>query len=829
MRRGRPRGPGTAGRRRGPPRPSRQDATRGLPTAPSGRRRPRESWRPPRVPRVPTQSTESTESTQPAHPARHRQSSSDGLPTTSRVLSRIARFGSGRGSPTSPLLEPLLRAVRATHPKADLSVVERAFEVAARAHSGQKRKSGDPYITHPVAVSAILAELGMTPPTLAAALLHDTVEDTDYTLDQLRRDFGDEIAMLVDGVTKLDKVQYGDAAQAETVRKMVVAMSRDIRVLVIKLADRLHNARTWRYVPQASAERKARETLEIYAPLAHRLGMNTIKWELEDLSFATLYPKVYDEIVRLVAERAPAREDYLATVREQVNADLKGAKIKAKVTGRPKHYYSVYQKMIVRGRDFADIYDLVGVRILVDTVRDCYAALGALHARWNPVPGRFKDYIAMPKFNMYQSLHTTVIGPEGKPVEIQIRTHQMHRRAEYGVAAHWKYKDEVRGHARDDGGANDMKWIRQLLDWQRETSDPGEFLDSLRFEINAQEVYVFTPKGDVVPLPSGSTPVDFAYAVHTEVGHRCMGARVNGRLVPLESTLDNGDVVEIFTSKAEGAGPSRDWLTFVRSPRARNKIRQWFSKERREEAVEQGKDAIAKAMRKLHLPIQRLMSHESLVTLASEMRYPDVSALYAAVGEGHVSAATVVQRLVQSLGGEEAAEDDLVEATSPTRGARRPRLGEPGVVVRGVDDVWVKLARCCTPVPGDPIIGFVTRGSGVSVHHADCGNVAGLRAEPDRIVDVDWAPTAGSVFLVQIQVEALDRSRLLSDVTRVLSDNHVNILAANVQTSRDRVAISRFTFEMGDPAHLEHVLAAVRRVEGVFDVARVTGAGMRPD
>lgn len=766
----------------------------------------------------------------PAPPTRQRAASTEGLPATSRVLSRIARFGSGRGSTTSPLLEPLLRAVRATHPKADLAVIERAFEVAARAHAGQKRKSGDPYITHPVAVSAILAELGMTPPTLAAALLHDTVEDTDYTLAQLKRDFGDEIAMLVDGVTKLDKVQYGDAAQAETVRKMVVAMSRDIRVLVIKLADRLHNARTWRYVPQSSAERKARETLEIYAPLAHRLGMNTIKWELEDLSFATLYPKVYDEIVRLVAERAPAREDYLATVREQVNADLKGAKIKASVTGRPKHYYSVYQKMIVRGRDFAEIYDLVGVRVLVDTVRDCYAVLGALHARWNPVPGRFKDYIAMPKFNMYQSLHTTVIGPEGKPVEIQIRTHQMHRRAEYGVAAHWKYKDEVRGHTKvDDAGANDMKWVRQLLDWQRETSDPGEFLDSLRFEINAQEVYVFTPKGDVVPLPAGSTPVDFAYAVHTEVGHRCMGARVNGRLVPLESTLDNGDVVEIFTSRAEGAGPSRDWLTFVRSPRARNKIRQWFSKERREEAVEQGKDAIAKAMRKQHLPIQRLMSHESLVTLASEMRYPDVSTLYAAVGEGHVSAGAVVDRLVKSMGGEDAAEEDLAESTSPTRVARRPRLGDPGVVVRGVDDVWVKLARCCTPVPGDPIIGFVTRGSGVSVHHGDCNNVAGLRAEPDRIVDVDWAPTSGSVFLVQIQVEALDRNRLLSDVTRVLSDSHVNIHAATVQTSRDRVAVSRFTFEMADPAHLDHVLAAVRRVEGVFDVTRVTGSPMRPE
>jgi GTP pyrophosphokinase len=444
------------------------------------------------------------------------------------------------------------------------------------------------------------------------------------------------------------------------------------------------------------------------------------------------------------------------------------------------------------------------------------------------VPGRFKDYIAMPTFNMYQSLHTTVIGPEGKPVEIQIRTHQMHRRAEYGVAAHWKYKDDPSRAPlpRSGDSGNDMAWLRQLLDWQRETADPGEFLDSLRFEINAQEVYVFTPKGDVVALPSGSTPVDFAYTVHTEVGHRCMGARVNGRLVPLESELENGDVVEIFTSKAEGAGPSRDWLTFVRSPRAKNKIRQWFSKERREEAIEHGKDAIAKAMRKQNLPIQRLMSHESLVGLASEMRYPDVSGLYAAVGEGHVSAATVVQRLVQSLGGEEGAEEDLAEATTPTKG-RRTRVGDPGVVVKGVDDVWVKLARCCTPVPGDKIIGFVTRGSGVSVHRSDCVNVGGLRSEPDRILDVEWAPTSGSVFLVQIQVEALDRSRLLSDITRVLSDNHVNILSANVQTSRDRVAISRFTFEMADPGHLDHVINAVRRVEGVFDAYRMMGS--RPE
>ncbi len=747
------------------------------------------------------------------------------LSTPSRVRARFARFGATRTG-GNPVLEPLMTAVRQNHPKADLSVIERAYAAAERAHEGQMRKSGDAYITHPLAVTTILAELGMTPPTLAAALLHDTVEDTDYGLEELRADFGDEIAMLVDGVTKLDKVTYGEAAQAETVRKMVIAMARDIRVLVIKLADRLHNARTWRYVSPESAARKANETLEIYAPLAHRLGMNTIKWELEDLSFATLYPKVYDEIVRLVAERAPAREEYLAGVRDQVTEDLTAAKIKAVVTGRPKHYYSVYQKMIVRGRDFEEIYDLVAVRVLVETVRDCYAALGALHSRWNPVPGRFKDYIAMPKFNMYQSLHTTVIGPQGKPVEIQIRTHTMHRRAEYGVAAHWKYKDRASGGGARPGESapvNDMAWLRQLLDWQRETEDPGEFLDSLRFEMGSSEVYVFTPKGSVVGLPVGGTPVDFAYAVHTEVGHHCIGARVNGRLVPLESTLENGDVVEVLTSKADGAGPSRDWLQFVKSPRARNKIKQWFSKERREEAIDAGKEGIAKAMRKQNLPLQRLMSHDSMTAVATDLRYQDIEALYAAVGEGHVSAQHVVSRVVTAMGGVDGATEDLAEATVPTRAAARRRSGDPGVVVVGTADVWVKLAKCCTPVPGDPILGFVTRGNGVSVHRVDCTNADQLTANPDRLIDVEWAPSSASVFLVQLQVEALDRNRLLSDVTRVLSDQHVNILSASVQTSRDRVAISRFTFEMGDPAHLDHVVKAVRKIDGVFDVYRVNG------
>jgi guanosine-3',5'-bis(diphosphate) 3'-pyrophosphohydrolase len=756
----------------------------------------------------------------------------EGTPTsptpasTRSMRARLARVA-GRSQPGNPVLDSLFRAVRANHPKADLALLERAYDIAAEMHGTQTRKSGDPYITHPLAVTTILADIGMTESTLVAALLHDTVEDTPYTLEQVRADFGDEVARLVDGVTKLDKVKYGDSAQAETIRKMIVAMSRDIRVLVIKLADRLHNMRTLRYVRQETQERVARETLDIYAPLAHRLGMNTIKWELEDLAFATLHPKIYDEIVRMVAERAPSRDQVLAEVISGVEKDLREAKIKATVTGRPKHYYSIYQKMIVGGREFSDIYDLVGIRILVADDRDCYSVLGVLHSRWNPVLNRFKDYVAMPKFNMYQSLHTTVIGPQGKPVEMQIRTFSMHRRAEYGVAAHWKYKEDGRTGVDTEklGDLDDMNWVRQLLDWQSEVEDPGEFLESLRFEINRAETYVFTPRGDVIALPSGSTPVDFAYAVHTEVGHHTIGARVNGRLVPLESTLDNGDVVEVFTSKAQNAGPSRDWLTFVRSPRARSKIRQWFTKERREEAIEQGKDQIATLMRKERLPLKRLMSHESLTLAAEHFKIADVSALYAAVGEGNLSAQAVVRRVIEEHGGTEGASEDLAEAITITGRRGRSKTtsgGDAGVIVKGAPDVWVKLAKCCTPVPPDEILGFVTKGGGVSVHRQDCTNAAELRSHPEKLLEVEWAPTGQSTFLVNIQVEALDRARLLADVTMVLSDAHVNILSANLSTTRNRVAKSRFTFEMAEAKHLDNVLKAVRSVPGVFDVYRVT-------
>ena len=744
-------------------------------------------------------------------------------PATPAMLRALLPRIFSRAQPTGAV-DRLVKTVRMHQPKTDVGIIERAYSAAERAHAGQLRRSGEPYITHPVAVAQILADLGIGPKTIAAALLHDTVEDTDYTLDDLRGDFGDEIAMLVDGVTKLDKLKYGDSAQAETVRKMVVAMSKDIRVLVIKLADRLHNARTWGFVDPASAARKAQETLEIYAPLAHRLGIQAIKLELEDLSFGVLHPKLYAEIENLVKQRTPEREEFVHEVIDAVKEDLKAARIRGTVVGRPKQYYSIYQKMIVRGREFNEIYDLVGIRVLVTSLRDCYAVLGAIHARWNPIPGRFKDYIATPKFNLYQSLHTTVIGPHGRAVELQIRTEEMHQRAEFGVAAHWKYKDRVNGSKAvggSPGGDTDMAWLAHISDWEVETSDPNEFLDSLRFEIGAKEVYVFTPQGKVIGLPAGATPVDFAYAVHTEVGHRTMGAKVNGRLVPLESMLNSGDVVEVFTSKNPDAGPSQGWLSFVKSPRARNKIKQWFTKERREEAIEQGKDAIARAMRKQNLPLQKLMNQNSFSEVAAQLRYEDVSALYAAVGEGHVSTQSVIEKVVAALHGQ--VETDGGENLFPTKGrGKQLRGSDSGVLVRGAPDILVKLAKCCTPVPGDAIIGFVTRGSGVSVHQVSCRNAASLQREPERMIEVEWAPSSSSVFLVQIQVEALDRSGLLSDVTRVLSESHVNILSATVSTSSDRLALSRFVFEMGDTTHLDRVLNSVRRIDQVYDVYRVS-------
>ena len=717
-------------------------------------------------------------------------------------------------------LQPLMTVMKANSPKVDVKAVVRAYDVADQAHGGQKRSSGEPYIVHPVGVAEQLAELGMDTPTIVAALLHDVVEDTEMSVDDVAEQFGAQAAALVDGVTKLERIQTSskEEQQAESLRKMLIAMASDARVLLIKLADRLHNMMTIHHLPRDKQKRIATETLSIYAPLAHRLGMQTFKWRLEDLAFATLHPKRYDEIKAMVAERQPQRDRYLDEVVAEVDEQLRSVKLRTEVTGRPKHYYSIYEKMVVRGKEFGDIYDLVGLRVIVDSVKDCYGALGTLHAMWRPIPGRFKDYIAMPKFNLYQSLHTTVVGPTGKPIEVQIRTRAMHRTAEFGIAAHWKYKSTSRADSSHKAADGDAPWLSQILDWQSDTADSGEFMHNMRLDLYADEVFVFTPKGDVTALPRGSTPVDFAYSVHTEVGHRTVGARVNGRLVALEYELRNGDKVEILTSKAADAGPSRDWLEFLGSSRARSKVKQWFSRERRVDAIEKGKDEVSRALAKQGMGWKRLIAGPELAAVAEQMNYKDLEALYRAVGDGHLGTQSVVNQLLGRRAGDE--HEVAADVATPSA-VEAPARASEAVVVEDTDDVWVTLARCCTPVPRDAILGFVTRGRGVSVHRTDCPNAADLKRDPERLIPVRWDTTAQATFRVTVQVEALDRKHLLRDITTVLGDLHVNILVAQVTTQRDRVAYLRFTFELGDIAHLDHILDQVRRIEAVFDAYRV--------
>jgi GTP pyrophosphokinase len=708
-------------------------------------------------------------------------------------------------------IAPLLAAYRVRHPKSPTAIISRAYAEAANAHAGQLRKSGESYIEHPLSVAMIVAELGLDDVTIAGALLHDAVEDTLLSLDDLRHQFGPEVAAIVDGVTKLDRLRFDskEAQQAATMRKMLVAMAKDLRVLIIKLADRLHNMRTIAAMPTWKQARSAQETLDIYAPLAHRLGMQDMKQQLEDLSFAALYPKRYAEIEQMVSTRSPERELYLAQVLTEVKERLNELRIPGEVTGRPKHLWSIYEKMVVKGKEFDEIFDLVGLRVVVDRVEDCYAALGSIHATWKPVQGRIKDYIAMPKFNLYQSLHTTVVGPQGKPLEVQIRTREMHTRSEFGVAAHWAYKDNV--------SVPDMQWLNRIVDWQSETGDPNEFMEALKGDLEQDEVFVFSPKGKVVTLPDGATPIDFAYAIHTDVGHACIGARVNGRLQPLDSKLRSGDTVEIFTSKVDHA-PSRDWLNIAVSPRARNKIRQWFSRERREDALETGKDELVRALRREGLPVQKLVTGPQLAEVAQQMSYADLDALYISIGENHVSAKSVAQRVARDLRSGDGEEQLPVTARAPRR--RRPTSG---VHVEGLDDVMVRLSRCCTPVPGDEIMGFVTRGRGVSVHRTDCANAVSLAGEQhDRLIEVEWDQDQGTdTFVVSVEVKALDRARLLRDVSAALSDHHVNILAAATQTGTDRISRMRFDFELADPSHLDSLLNNLRRIDSVYDAYRL--------
>ncbi len=748
-------------------------------------------------------------------------------------MSVIDQAGSTPSSPLTgehdPLVAPLLAAYRQHHPKASVARIVGAFDLGKQAHSTQLRKSGEPYITHPVAVATVLAELGLDDITLAAAVLHDAVEDTGITLDDLVAKFGPEVAQIVDGVTKLERLQFDskEAQQAATMRKMLVAMAKDLRVLLIKLADRLHNMRTIDAVSEDWKRRRtAQETLDIYAPLAHRLGIGEIKHELEDLSFRTLEPRKYAEIQAMVDTRAPERERDLLVAIDEVKDRLTELRIDASVTGREKHLWSIYEKMMVKGKDFGEIHDLMGIRVVVDSVKDCYAALGSIHAAYKPVQGRFKDYIAMPKFNLYQSLHTTVVGPQGKVLEFQVRTREMHQRAEWGIAAHWGYKEKG-GISKID--ATDIAWLQRISETATsDQSDPGEYLESLKVDLDQDEIFVFSPKGKVVTLPVGATPIDFAYAIHTDIGHRCIGARINGRLVPLDTAIGSGETVEIITSKVDTAQPSRDWLQIVVSPRARAKIKQWFSKERRDDALDNGRDDLLRSLRREGLPSQKMMGSPVLGSVAESLGYPDVPSLYVGIGEGHVSAQTVSLRLAREMRGGEHEEQLPAEPTRsrPSRERRRARAREGvGVHVEGLDDVLVRLSRCCTPVPGDEIVGFVTRGRGVSVHRADCANSNSLRTGAGgRMIEVEWDGSGskrGRGFVVSIMVEALDRARLLADVARVLSDNHVNVLGCTTHTGNDRVARQRFDFELADPQHLDAVLSAVRKVESVYDVQRM--------
>jgi guanosine-3',5'-bis(diphosphate) 3'-pyrophosphohydrolase len=799
--------------------------------------------------------------------------------------------GSSLPAAEAELLVPVVQAFLRRHPGDDTSLIVRAAETATVAHAGQLRRSGEAYVTHPIAVAGIVADLGLDAQTVAAALLHDAVEDTGVTTEVIERDFGPAVALIVDGVTKLDRLQFDskEAQQAATVRKMLVAMANDWRVLIIKLADRLHNMRTLAVMPEWKQRRTAQETLDIYAPLAHRLGIQEVKWQLEDLAFATLHAKRYAEIEQMVASRAPLRDEFLARVLVSVRERLAASGVAAEVTGRPKHLWSIYEKMVVRGKEFDDLYDLVGIRVIVEAEKDCWAALGSIHAIWPPVQGRFKDYINSPKFNLYQSLHTTVIGLDGKPIEVQVRTHEMHRRAEYGIAAHWGYKvspsrpdrtstslakggkessTKTRGDkaaAKDaakalvDGGKDggkkgasmtpaqrsemaerdrraerlalaketssttaEIEWMQRIVDFQNETTDPIEFLEALKLDLEEDEVYVFTPKGKVIALAANATPVDFAYSIHTEVGHRCIGAKVNGRLVPLDTRLNSADTVEIFTSKAPTAGPSRDWLGMVASSRARTKIRQWFSRERREDAIELGREELVKELRREGLPIQKLASDHTLADVAAVMNYADLDALHAAIGDNRISARAVAQRILRDLRG------GVYEEQLPVTARQQPTAPRPGggsavgVYVEGLDDLMVRLSRCCTPVPGDEIVGFVTRGRGVSVHRADCANAASLASRSrERLIEVEWDHRSSGVFVATIEVVAIDRSRLLTDVTKVVSEHHLNIVSANTQTDSDRISRMRFDVELADPGHLESVLNLIRHLDAVYDVYRI--------
>src|SRR5918995_898863 len=705
----------------------------------------------------------------------------------------------------------------------DRNLVERSFVFSCDRHADQRRASGEDFIVHPVGVAKICAGMRLDTGTLCAALLHDTVEDTSASLDEVRVEFGDEAGSLVDGVTKLSGVtfQSRDDRQAENYRKMMVAMAQDIRVILIKLADRLHNMRTIGSMPKHKQQEKAKETLEIFAPLAHRLGIHAIKWELEDLAFATLHPRKYNEIKQLVAQQRSEREGYVSRAGQYLQKELEAVGIEAQISGRAKHFYSIYSKMTKKGREFNEIYDLTAMRVIVDSVKDCYGAIGVIHSLWKPLPGRFKDWVAMPKFNMYQALHTTVIGPEGRPLEIQIRTMEMHRTAEFGVAAHWIYKE--------DGGKpveEKVEWLRHLLDWQQEMADPQEFAETLKADLFEDEVFVFTPKGEVKSLAAGATPLDFAYEIHTDVGHRCVGAKVNGKIVPLHYELQSGDICEVLTSKKE-RGPSRDWLALAKTTRAQSKIRAWFKRERREDSERTGREILQEALKRQGLPPQRIAGSPLLADVIREMGFRKGEDFYVALGGAKISTKVVVNKVMQRLKqGEAAVEtssvaDDLIrsekkEPLKPTATSRNY-----GIRVEGIDDVLLRLAKCCRPVPGDPIVGYISLGKGITIHREDCSNAKALAKNPDRFTPVAWEGEGAHSFRVELQIDGWDRTRLLEDLSRTFAESGVNILEARCTVVHPMVK-NRFVVEVGDTQALKLCIQRLRNIDSVFDAYRVT-------
>jgi len=720
------------------------------------------------------------------------------------------------------LIDELIADVAAYNPDVDKDLLARAFYFAAEKHEGQQRRSGEDFIHHPWGAAKICAELRLDEQTIAAALLHDVVEDTDTDIKEVRAEFGDEIAQLVEGVTKLTRIQFQsrEQAEAENYRKMIVAMAQDVRVILIKLADRLHNMRTIEYLGKQKQVQKSRETLEVYAPLAHRLGINKLKWELEDLAFTTLHPRKYDEITAMVSERRADREEHVREAAMVLKAELEKVDIPAEISGRAKHFYSIYDKMAKKGREFNEIYDLTAMRVIAERdgdegTRDCYGALGLIHSLWKPMPGRFKDYIAMPKLNGYRALHTTVIGPEGRPLEIQVRTREMHETAEFGVAAHWLYKVGKKGQADQEW----LAWIRQLMDWQEDEADPREFMKAFRTDLFDEEVYVFTPKGEVKVLPAGSTPIDFAYAVHTDVGHRTVGAKINGRIVPLHYRLKSGDFVEILTTKS-GRGPSRDWLSLAASSRARNKIRQWFSRETREETEQKGRETLESALKRQNLPYKKLQGSSVLAQVIRETGFKKAEDFYLALGSGKLQATQIVNKVIQRLKTEQVAEEEAVPLKAPK--ARHAVSSDNfGINVRGVNDVLVRLARCCTPVPGDKIVGYVSLGKGITIHRDDCSNVKALRRNPERFTKVSWDGGATQSFRVQIAVDSWDRPRLLEDVARTFAEHGVNIVEYGGHVE-DQLAKNWYVVEVGDVKALRSLLTALRNLDAVFDAFRVT-------